>query len=366
MIEIIIPQEDANSDTGKIINISIENKSLVKKGEILFEIETSKAVFEIPADKEGYVVYTFSLNDEIEFNSVVGYILESECEAIKIIENLKNEKKFEQEGDIKLTAKAKKLIQQHSLDISSIKKKGIVTEKDIFPLLGVTENSKFLHIDKFPPNMKRVLLVGGGYGAHQVIDIFRDTTDVFIVGILDDNPSKRDKTIMGYNILGGIDKIEDLFAENIFTHLIVAVSGNIKFRKSIYNRCQEIGIPLINAIDKSCTIRSNVTIGQGNVICGNTYIGSFTQIGDNNFISASTSIDHHNIWHSHISIGPSCSTSGLVEIKSGCRLGMGVLFEPDIVIEENCTIASGATITSSISCNTLIRVKSSLRRSVIE
>lgn len=363
MIKIIIPQEDANSDSGTIVSITSPNLSFVKKNDVLFEVETSKAVFDILAESDGYVVYDFELNKEVTFNNVVGYIVESESEAKELNDKIN---KIKTEGDLtklRLTAKAKRIIEEHSLDLSKISKKGIITEKDLYPLMNKQIEYSFLDIDKYPPNIKKVLIICGGYGSQQVIDILRDYNDIKIVGILDDTVSKKGKKILGFKIIGYINDLENLYKKRFFSHSIVAISTDVEFRKSLFEKCISLGIPMINAIDKSCVIRSNVTIGKGNVICGNTYIGSFSQLGDNNFISASTSIDHHNIWHSHISTGPNCVTSALVEIKDNCRFGMGVFFEPKIVVGENCTIASGAIITSPIPPNTLVRSKIDLRKS---
>ena len=81
MFEIKIPQEDSNSESGIIININKPNLSAVKKTDVLFEVETNKAVFEVVAEIDGYVLYAFELKDEVTFNKVVGYIAESEAKA---------------------------------------------------------------------------------------------------------------------------------------------------------------------------------------------------------------------------------------------------------------------------------------------
>lgn len=366
MFEIKVPQEDSNSETGIIISINKPNLSSVKKRDVLFEVETNKAVFEVFAEIDGYVSYTFELKDEVTFNTIVGYIEESKAKAKMMLTNLEKDEPKKIKKDIKLTAKAKKIIKEYSIDISSINKKGVITEKDLLPLISEKKDDPFLDIEKYPSEIKKVLIIGGSFGAHQVIDILDDYTDVRIVGIVDDDKGKHGKIIFGNKIIGSTDKIDDLFESNYFSHAIIAISGNVVVRKALYEKCLSLKIPMVNAIDKSCTIRKNVTIGKGNVINGNTYIGAFTVIGDNNFLSANTSIDHHNIWHSHISIGPNCVTSGLVEVKNRCRFGMGVNIEPHLIIGENSTIASGSIISSSIPNKTVVKMKSNLKKSTKE
>lgn len=361
MHEVIIPQEDANSDSCLISKIVSPNLTSIKDGDVLFEVETSKAVYEILAEVSGYVVYDFEEGYEAPFVRPVGFIVGTKQEAVELNAKLQRDGKhklYEQ----RITVKARQIADKHGIDHSQIKKKGVITEKDIIDLISPEQRDSFLEVEDYPYGIKKVLVIGAGFGAHQVFDILREHNDCRVIGLLDDDKSKKGKLIWGCEVLGSTKDLSDFYNRGLFTHAIIAVSGDIHFRKLTFEKCRDLGVPMVNAIDKSCNIRSNVSIGQGNVICGNTYIGSFTQLGDNNFISASTNIDHHNVWHSHISIGPNCATSAMVEVMDGCRFGTGVFIEPNVVIGRSSTLASGAIIMASVPANMLVKVKFSLIR----
>lgn len=74
MIEVIVPQMGANIDKGKILRWYKKPGERVEDLEPLFELETSKAVFDVQADRPG--VLTDIVHDAGVFpaGTVVGHI----------------------------------------------------------------------------------------------------------------------------------------------------------------------------------------------------------------------------------------------------------------------------------------------------
>ena len=54
MTELKIPQVNANDDSVIITKVLAVNSELVKRGDVLFEFETSKAAVDFEAPEEGY------------------------------------------------------------------------------------------------------------------------------------------------------------------------------------------------------------------------------------------------------------------------------------------------------------------------
>ena len=78
MTELKIPQVNANDDSVIITKVLAVNSELVKRGDVLFEFETSKAAVDFEAPEEGYLT-AFYLNegDDVAVNTVVGILVQS-------------------------------------------------------------------------------------------------------------------------------------------------------------------------------------------------------------------------------------------------------------------------------------------------
>lgn len=197
---------------------------------------------------------------------------------------------------------------------------------------------------QIPDSIKRVLVVGGGQAAMQIIDILWHDPTCQVVGCLDDDSQLHGQEIFGVPILGGSDLLEKLWREKFFTAAIVGVGINLKARAALYQRLKGLGIPLVNAIDPTVRHNRQATLGEGIVLCSFVHVGVCAHIGDNSFIGAHSSIDHHCQIGSTVFMGPGCLLSGTVRVGSGTLFGSGVLVQLGLTIGEGCRIASGVTV----------------------
>jgi UDP-3-O-[3-hydroxymyristoyl] glucosamine N-acyltransferase len=174
---------------------------------------------------------------------------------------------------------------------------------------------------------------------------------------VDDNADFWGREIRGLPVVGGSDRIAELWEARSFDSAVITISTSVEARARLRQLCRAAGVPLANAIDHTARITSGVTIGTGNVICAFVHLGTDTVIGDNNFISAFNSYDHHNVLGSDISTGPGCMTSGEVQIEDRVRLGAGIFVEPKLTIGEGSVVASGATIVRSVPAGHAVKTK---------
>ena len=72
--EIIVPKENANDDYVKIIDWFFKQGDYVKKGDLILEIETSKANVEIAAESDGYIEILHSKGEDLPTNEIIGRI----------------------------------------------------------------------------------------------------------------------------------------------------------------------------------------------------------------------------------------------------------------------------------------------------
>ncbi len=78
--------------------------------------------------------------------------------------------------------------------------------------------------------MRRVLIVGAGKAGHSLADIYRrfSPPPFLLVGFIDDDPRKQDKSYHGFAVLGTNEKLLDIIEDYQISDIIVAINGEIK------------------------------------------------------------------------------------------------------------------------------------------
>jgi exopolysaccharide biosynthesis polyprenyl glycosylphosphotransferase len=97
-------------------------------------------------------------------------------------------------------------------------------------LLTLAWRLMYIRIFTAPRFMRRVLLVGGGKTGQILLRIINDLAcpPFFLVGIIDDDPQKRESRIEGIPVVGTSEQLLDVLASKNITDLIVAISGEMQ------------------------------------------------------------------------------------------------------------------------------------------
>jgi len=364
MKPVIVSQTDVNSKSYKVVSWYVDDESHIEKGKPIASLETSKSVFDVEAPEEGLVLRACETGVEIPLESPLAHLFTDKNELQNFRDKIRRKKKAagrNEKTTYHATVKAEKLASKHKISLSKMKQKGLITSKDVNTLIA---QKGYINYSRLPKplqtkgKVERVLLLGGGLAATQVIDIFSGhskTTQA--VAILDDDPSLWGKDHYGIPIIGGTDRLKELKKKKSFDTAIVTISTSIPVRTKFRELCEMLGIPLTNAIDKSTRIGKESKIGKGNVICALCHFGAGAEIGDNNFISAYNSFDHHCKIGSDISTGPGCIASGIVTIGDRVRMGAGIFIQPHLDIGSGVQIASGSIIVQNIPPDHAVKTK---------
>lgn len=362
MTDILVPTSDVNSETGVIVAWKIASGAHVEEGAPIADIETSKAVLEVTAPAAGLLLPFAAEGAEVRLDEPIGKLFET-AEALTAFEAERKaaaEERAKSEDGVRATVKAKKRAEELGVDLAALASDRLITVKDVEAAAGASETTDLAVIPDVltaPEGTERVLLIGGARGATQVIDIFRGGTGQTAVAILDDDPKKLGEIVYDVPIVGGTDRLGELFEKKTFDAVVIAISTSVKARAKLREKCESLGIPLTNAIDSTSKVASEVQMGRGNVICAFVQIGTSAIVGDNNFISAYNSFEHHNVLGSDISTGPSCVTSSRVKLGDRCRLGTGIFIEPGVELGEEVRVASGSILVRSVPARHTVKTK---------
>lgn len=144
MLEIVLTREDANTEYALLAEWLVEDRADVTAGQPVCIVETTKATVEVEAPGAGTIVQLYGEDVEVELGKTIAYIAES-ADELATIDAKAEEKpapKAAAAGDRKATRKASELAELHGIDLSSVEKRGFITEKDVEELIVAQKASE--------------------------------------------------------------------------------------------------------------------------------------------------------------------------------------------------------------------------------
>jgi len=351
---VMIPTTDVNSETAVVTAWHVPDRALVRAGELVAEVETSKAVLEVASPEPGYLLRGAEEGEQVSLFDPLAYLFPSsaalEEHAARQAEAAMRAAAATSNG-VRASAPAMRRAVELGVDLTSLAAGELITVKMVEAAAGNGASAPAPELPEpleAPSGVERVAVIGAGFGATQVIDIFASDAGKRAVAIVDDDRQRWADRIAGVPVVGGRQRLDELFARDRFDTAVIAIGTSVPARTRFRELCGDLGIPLTNAIDPTARICAEVEMGVGNIVCAHCHFGVGTRVGDNNVLSAFNSFDHHNVLGSDIATGPGCMTSGLVHIGNRVRMGTGIFIEPHVEIGAGVQVASGAVITTSV------------------
>jgi acetyltransferase-like isoleucine patch superfamily enzyme len=354
---VLVPTTDVNSETGLLLTWYANDRSEVEAGETIAEIETSKAIIDVPAPEAGYILHAAREGAEVRLTEPVARLF-ADVSALEAYAEEEQRRRAEAvESGPRATEPARRRAEELGVDLASIGGSSLITVGMVEAAAAAATTVAVELPDPLPgaAALPRIALVGAGLGATQVIDILQAAKSGTAVAIVDDDTSRWAGEVMGVPVVGGFERLVTLFGKDAFDAAIITISTSVPARTRLREALADHGIPLVNAIDPTARIASGVSLGTGNVICAFCHFGVDTVVGDNNFLSAYNSYDHHNRLGSDISTGPACVTSALVEVGDRARLGTGIHIEPYVKLGDDVQVASGSVIVASVPAGHVVK-----------
>lgn len=393
-LPIHLPQSGPNDVTATLVEWTKSAGDYVQRGEVIAVAETTKSVFEVEAPQPGYLYLCAESGQEVAVGAVIALLSASQAadetvrawlaaQQTQVASTTAGSTSAPTAGANRpATRKAELLAQRHQIDLAQVPAAGDrITEADVLAYVQGARGEEReataqspttpparhpiaqLHDlvdDRYSRNrIQRLLIVGGGNGAVQIIDALTRIPQQRAVAIMDDNAALHGKMVAGAPVIGAIDgeRAAALLAAGEIDAAVISVSTSIPFRERIFTAWKALGIPFANVVHPSAVVGINVAWGEGNVVMAFCHFGACATVGDNNFLSAYCSIEHHCVLGSHCSFGPGVVTSSRVHIGDRVRFGTGIFIEPGVQIGADTVIASGLAITQHIPAQSLLKAK---------
>lgn len=130
--DLVIPTINVNDTKVTISDIQKEQLEYIEEGEVLYCTETSKATEDYEVDFSGYVVLFVEDLDEVEVGKSAGMIFELKEDAETCLAEFNAAKeKANKLASVNASKKAIAYAEEKGVDITLIKKDGIIKTQDI-------------------------------------------------------------------------------------------------------------------------------------------------------------------------------------------------------------------------------------------
>jgi sugar O-acyltransferase (sialic acid O-acetyltransferase NeuD family) len=193
---------------------------------------------------------------------------------------------------------------------------------------------------------QKLIIIGSGsvgkYIAHNQEDFHNEFE---IVGFLDDDIKKQNRTIAGIPVLGAISKISEYSGKGF------ALIWGIAFpsiKKSLYLQYEHLQFDYPNFISKYAWLSQGVSLGKGCIIYPGCSINYETIINDFVVMNMNCAIGHNCTIKSFSSLSPGVNLGGNTTVGDSVELGIGCATLQSISIGDNVKVGGQAMVTKSI------------------
>lgn len=188
---------------------------------------------------------------------------------------------------------------------------------------------------------QKLILWGAGGHGKSVADALLTRNDCDLVGIIDDDPSKLGKSLLGIQIR--FSNLREITGTVDCDGIAIAIGDN-------YTRYQKLmdvkksGFKTVNVIHPSAHISRFVELGEGVTILAGATVNAGTVIEDGTCVNTSASVDHDNHLERCCHILPNATLAGTVRVGAFAYVGSGAVVVPNLTVEKYSYVGAGAVV----------------------
>lgn len=171
-------------------------------------------------------------------------------------------------------------------------------------------------------------------------------------GFLDDIPANRDKTVLGYPVLGTIDQARQ-FGDCQFINGIASSSSYTK-KPEVNARAKIPAEKFESIIHPTATVSPNSRVGVGTAIMANSVICAEATIGDHVIILQNTVVNHHSAVGDYATLSSGITVLGYVTIGRNAFIGGAAAIRPFTTIGEGALVGMASVVVKDVAAHSTV------------
>jgi sugar O-acyltransferase (sialic acid O-acetyltransferase NeuD family) len=335
--EVLVPKLGMNTECARIIRWHRREGEPIAVGEVLAEIETDKANFELEAEAGGVVRKLLAAEgEEVAINQVIAVIAGPDEDISELLARAASGGPAQ--GSAHLEQAYRSLRDTpgrpeggRRLDPNALRER--------LGRRGLVEPGR--------RDRRRVAIYGAGLGAKQLLEVTRQLANVEVIGLIDDNPALAGSQVAGLPVLGGYDRLVELWKDRALD--AVALSFHSEVRRRIHRRLRaETDIEITALVDPRAIIGSDVQVGPGALIEAGAVVGPGTTVGEGVIVDMGAVVAHDCRLGPFSHLSPGCHLSGVVNLLENVLVGAGASINSTVTVGRNVIITPGAAVMNDV------------------
>jgi sugar O-acyltransferase (sialic acid O-acetyltransferase NeuD family) len=352
-----VPQLGVNDDRVKVVSWAVPEGGACAAGQVVCELETTKAIQEVEADSSGVVVPVVFAGEEVMVSQPLALIGDNLELLMAERDSLRKARAGSAAGGrtAAITVKARRVAEELGVDVDALSAEipsGVVRESDVRAAYqkrmaaSVTVPSRFTARD----GRVSIAIYGAGAGGVTLKEAADLGKEFDVVCFLDD-AADRPVSHCGLPVFHG-DQLKQVFEAGVQGVATEIASASVRLR--IRDRLDEIGMPIVTVIHPQAFVSPSATIGRGCFIKAGAIVETNSLVGDMCIIDNGVVVAHDNKMEPAVHLAPGVSTGGSVRIGSGTVVGVGSSIASGITVGENCIVSVGTAVTRNVPSNGVV------------
>jgi acetyltransferase EpsM len=357
-VELRYPLLNPNETEGQLVALNVKEGQQVKKGDVLYTLETTKSTQEIAAEKSGYLVgLQASEGDTVSAGDLFAYLADSlDWKPPKAAKPKPMKKSSGGLPDgLRITDPALALARQHQLDLAALPAGPLVTEKVVRQALAEQSAGKTAEAPAAPLDPQAIIVYGGGGHGKSVIELLRAIGGYRIAGVLDDSLPAGGE-ILGIPLLGGAEKLAELSMKGI-RQAVNAVGGigNVNARIAVFDKLEAAGFRCPTVVHPTVFVEPSAKLEEGVQVFPFAYIGSESEIGFGCIVNTGAIVSHDCRLGQVVNLAPHATLAGNVQVGEYSLIGMAATLNLNVVTGSRVQVGNSATVKSDILSGGIVR-----------
>ncbi len=196
-----------------------------------------------------------------------------------------------------------------------------------------------------------VLIYGAGGHGRVVLDAALRIPDLQVVGVLDDDPSRRGQLVLGVEILGDAA----LLTEPRFRACRVVVAiGDPDDRERAVSRVVAAGLGFVAIVHPMAFLARGARVGEGAMILPMAVVHTDAAVGRHAIVNTAALVEHDCEIGDFAHVAPGARLAGHVAVGRCAQIGIGASVAPGVRIGAHAVVGAGAAVVDDVAAGDVV------------
>lgn len=349
-----MPRVNANDDGGLLVRWLKAVGEPVHRGELVAQVETSKAAVDIEANDDGFLCPLAPAGTIVAVGEAIAWITETyDPDALAAQKPAGATRGAAASGRL-VSRKAQDMLQAAGLAAADIPGEDPLGERQVRQFLAARDGGGAAAETERAAGLRildnSVVLFGASEQGLVVLDALQAGGIFAPLCFVDDNPGAAE--LEGYPVFrpSALDLLSGRGLKRV--HICI---GSPEPKLRLAGQLRQRGFTLVNAIHPRAAIAPSAQLGEGIYVGPGVVIGPLAVIGDCCQVNNNATIPHHVRLGAGVRISDGANVAGGVRIGDRSYLGLGVTVNTGCHIGADVTIVSGLSILDEVPDGTVVR-----------